>query len=180
MPCREAAEWLFRLERNYTWQSPYAFDRDWAFQDTKGHTRLLITTDGVITVIKGYAWDGATPKTCAFDLVLGTPDGVVFLGTGKPKTYYASLVHDALYQFLPADSPLTRAQADRCFLLLMEEHKFSLRRLYWIAVRLFGGLSCRITRRLRGTLGGRKVDCAALCPERSSPAGKLDTRENRP
>jgi hypothetical protein len=166
MPCRDAAHWLFCLERNYSWQSPHVFHRDWAFQDKNGHTRLILTTDGIITVTKDYAWDGATPKTCAFDLVLGTPDGVVFLGTGKPKVYYASLVHDALYQFLPEGPPLTRAQADRCFLLLMHEHRFSLARLYWAAVRVFGGLSWRITRRFRATFNGRKVDCTALCPNK--------------
>ena len=190
MPCKDAAYWLFRLETNYSWQSPYVFDRDWAFQDKNGHTRLLLTIDGVITVIKGYAWDGCTPKTCAFDLVLGTPDGVVFLGTGKPKTYYASLIHDALYQFLPEDPPLTRAQADRCFLSLMEEHKFALRHVYWIAVRLFGWISWRITRRIRATFDGRKVDCTALSPEeppaapsvsgveQPSPASEPDREEN--
>lgn len=190
MPCKEAASWLFCLETNYSWQSPYGLDRDWAFQDKNGQTRLLLTTDGIITVVKGYAWDGATPKTCAFDLVLGTPDGVVFLGTGKPKTYYASLVHDALYQFLPKDPPLTRAQADHCFLLLMQEHRFSLARLYWVAVRLFGGLSSRLTRRLRATSGGRKVDCKDLFPEEEtgggsaaelpSPASGLETKEKSP
>ncbi len=168
MPCREAAYWLFCLERNYSWQSPYVLDRDWAFQDDEGHTRLLITTEGIITVTKGYAWDGCTPKTCFLDLVLGTPDGVVYVGTGKPKTYYASLIHDALYQFLPEDPPLTRAQADRCFLLLMEESKFALRHIYWVAVRVFGGLTRPITRRIRQTFGGRKIDCAALSSEGSS------------
>jgi len=169
MPCKEAARWLFQLEKHFSWGSPYPLERDWAFQDMNGHTRLLLTTDGTITVMKGYAWDGATPKTCAFDLVLGTPDGVVFLGTGKPKTYYATLVHDALYQFLPEDPPLTRRQADHCFLLLMREHKFALRHVYWLAVRLFGWISWRITRRIRSTFGGRKLDCTALGPE-GSPA----------
>ena len=170
MPCKEAAHWLFCLETNYSWQSPFVLDRDWAFRDDKGHTRLLLTAEGVITVIKGYAWDGCTPKVCFLDLVLGTPDGVVYLGTRKPKTYYASLIHDALYQFLPEDPPLKRAQADRCFLLLMGEHKFALRHIYWLAVRLLGWISRPITRRTRQTFGGRKMDCAALCPEESPEA----------
>ena len=102
--------------------------------------------------------------------MLGTPDGVVFLGTGKPKTYYASLVHDALYQVLSEDPPLSRRQADSCFLSLMREHKFALRHVYWLAVRVFGWVSWRITRRIRGTFHGRKMDCTALSPEETPAA----------
>ncbi len=160
MPCQGAAKWLYRLDRDYAWQSPFRFARDWAFQDGEGHTRLVLTAEGVIHVLAGYSWDGCTPKTCFLDVVIGTPDGVVFLGTGRPKTYYASLVHDALYQFLPSGLPLTRAEADRCFLLLMTESEFAPRRLYYWAVRLFGGLTLPITRRIRATYGGRGRELA--------------------
>jgi hypothetical protein len=149
---------MYRLEHGHSWQSPFRVDRDWAFQDGKGHTRLVITAEGIISVTGGYAWDGCTPKMCFLDLVIGTPDGVVFLATGQPKTYYASLVHDALYQFLPAGLPLTRAQADRCFLVLMTESEFALRHVYYLAVRAFGWLTLPITRRLRATYGGRRLD----------------------
>jgi len=158
MTCRKAARWLYRLEHSHSWQSPYRFDRDWAFQDKRGRTRLVITSDGVITVTRGYAWDGCTPKFCLLDIVVGTPDGVVYLGSGFPKTYYASLIHDVLYQFLPDGLPLTRAQADRCFLLLMTESEFALRRLYYAAVRVFGPMTLPITRRIRATGNGRRLD----------------------
>jgi hypothetical protein len=162
MACRKAAKWLFRLEQGFSWQSPYRLTRDWAFQDGEGRTRLVISAEGVISVLAGYAWDGCTPKTCFLDLVVGTPDGVVYLGTGRPKTYYASLVHDALYQFLPAGLPLTRAQADRCFLLLMTESEFAPRRVYYWAVRAFGWLTLPITRRIRATYGGRRLDVTEM------------------
>jgi hypothetical protein len=152
------APWIYKLPRNHSWQSPYHFDRDWAFQDKKGRTRLVIAAEGLITVTRGYSWDGCTPKFYLLDLVFGTPDGAVYLGTGRPKTYYASLVHDALYQFLPDGLPLSRAQADRCFLILMKESEFVLRHVYYLAVRSFGWLTLPITRRIRQTNGGRRFD----------------------
>jgi hypothetical protein len=160
MLCRSAVRWLYRLDHSYSWESPYPQERDWAFQDKKGHTRLLITTEGVITVTRGYAWDGCTPKLCVFDLLVGTPDGAVHAKTGRPKTYYASLIHDALYQFLPDGLPMTRAQADRCFLILMRESDFMLSGLYYWAVRLGGWLTLPLTRSIRGT-AGRSVDVTA-------------------
>ena len=74
--------------------------------------------------------------------------------TKQPKTYYASLVHDALYQFLLDDLPLKRWQADRCFLRLMTKTGFAPRYLYWGAVRLLGWAFVaqhRFKRRNRGT-----------------------------
>jgi hypothetical protein len=62
----------------------------------------------------------------------------VHVRTGRPKTYFASMVHDALYQFLDADSPITRRQADDAFLRLLAESDFAPRGLYWLFVRLFG------------------------------------------
>ena len=86
-----------------------------------------------------YAWDGCTPKFCLLDVLLGVPDGAVDSRTGKVKTYYASLVHDALYQFLDVGLPYNRKDADDFFLCLMEETGFILRQIYYRAVRLFGG-----------------------------------------
>jgi hypothetical protein len=79
---------------------------------------------------------------------------VVYKGTGRPKTYYASMVHDALYQFMGANSPVSRAAADRCFLRLMAESEFLWRRVYWLAVRVAGRLvwhGKRVVRQWRGT-----------------------------
>lgn len=160
MACSDTVRWLYRLDDHFTWRSPFPVDRDWAFQDADGHTRLLIAADGTITVLKGYAWDGCTPKICILDILVGTPDGAVYSTTGRPKTYYASLVHDALYQFLPDGLPLTRAQCDVCFLRLMERDNFTLRHVYYGAVRIFGGLARRITRQVRRTYGGQRIDCS--------------------
>jgi hypothetical protein len=168
MGCRDAARWQYRLDEHFTWRSPFPLERDWAFQDCDGHTRLLLTTEGDITVMKRYAWDGCTPKLCVLDLVVGTPDGAVHPETGKPKTYQASLIHDALYQFLPDDLPLNRRQADQCFLRLMEEHRFALRYVYYLAVRALGWLFRPVTRRIRRTYRGRRIDCSGDAPEPTS------------
>jgi len=84
----------------------------------------------------GYAWDGCTPKFNIFDLFLiGTPDGRTIVNTGKPITYYASLVHDILCQFRK-DIGISRRQADKVFLIYLGD--FNLRYLYYIAVRTYG------------------------------------------
>jgi catechol 2,3-dioxygenase-like lactoylglutathione lyase family enzyme len=87
--------------------------------------------------------------------LVGTPEGVVNARTGQRKTYFASLVHDALYQFRSDGLPLSRAQADRCFLFLMRESGFLLAPVYWAAVRVLGGLvhaATRAHRRWRGSM----------------------------
>jgi Protein of unknown function (DUF1353) len=79
--------------------------------------------------------------------------------TRKPKAYYASLLHDVLYQFLDADLPVSRAGADRVFLEILSRDAFAPRALYWAAVRIFGGVFRRFTRWKRG-YKGRKVTLA--------------------
>jgi hypothetical protein len=131
---------LYRLERNYSWESGLTVAKDMVCLDDQGKVRLVIEVGGRLTVTSGYAWNGCSPKVCMLDILVGTPDGAVYAPTGRPKTYFASMVHDALYQFLDAGSPITRAQADGCFFRLMEESEFALRYVYWAAVRVFGGL----------------------------------------
>lgn len=132
------ARWIYRVDKSYSWDSALPVSEDQAFQDSNGKVRLIIEKGGRITVMRGYSWNGCSPKVYLFDLVFGTPDGVIHASTGKPKTYFASMVHDALYQFLNADSPIRRREADACFLHLMAASDFSLRYIYWAAVRVFG------------------------------------------
>ncbi len=134
-------KWVYVLGEDHEWQSPYDFGPNTlTFFDRKGIRRLELLPGGRIRVLKNYAWDGCSPKFCVFDIVVGTPDGVPNSDTQKPKTYYASLIHDALYQFLDVGVPLRRAQIDGIFLAIMTEHHFALRHVYYLAVRLFGGL----------------------------------------
>lgn len=153
MFCKDSVSWLYALEENHSWESRLTFTQDYAFKDTTGVVRLILEREGRITVTSGYAWNGCSPKFCLFDILIGTPDGVVHSVTGKPKTYYASLIHDALYQFLPDGLPLKRSEADRCFLKLMAETGFRPRMLYYIAVSLFGGIVLPIERAARKTSG---------------------------
>jgi hypothetical protein len=138
MFCTDSPRWLYRSEANFSWDSGISIPADQVFVDSAGKVRLIIETTGRITITRGYAWNGCSPKVCLFDLLLGTPDGAVYAPTGRPKAYYASMVHDALYQFLDAGSPISRLQADRCFLRLMTASSFRLRYVYWLAVRAVG------------------------------------------
>ena len=153
MFCENSVEWVYRLERSFSWESGLDFRKDWAFKDKEGKVRLILERGGRISVTRGYAWNGCSPKFCVFHILIGTPDGVVDSCTGRPKTYYASLVHDAMYQFVPVGLPLTRFEADRCFLRLMEATEFRPRLLYFWAVWLFGGIVWRAKRYMRKTEG---------------------------
>lgn len=90
--------------------------------------------------------------------MIGTPDGAPNRKTCKPKAYYASLVHDALYQFLDAGLPMTRLEADRIFLEILAAHGFRPRRLYYHGVRLFGGIWRRLTCWKRNYRYGKRLN----------------------
>ena len=153
MWCENVVSWLYRLPANHAWESGLAIEHDAAFRDKKGRIRLVLEKGGRIVVMRGYAWNGCSPKFCLCDILLGTPDGAVDARTGRPKTYFASLVHDALCQFLPDGLPLSRGDVDRCFLALLAESGFRPRWLYFVAVRAFGGIVLPILRIVRGTKG---------------------------
>ena len=104
--CKNTVRWLYRVDQDFSWRSPFPQTKGWEFRDRAGNTWLRLTRDGGITVMRAYAWDGCTPKVCILDILLGTPDGAVDSSTGRPKTYYASLVHDALCQFLAVRSAI--------------------------------------------------------------------------
>ena len=75
--CQNSVKWVFELEEDYSWESGFTFTDDFAFKDKTGIVRLILFRNGKITVTKGYAWDGCSPKICIFDILIGTPDGVV-------------------------------------------------------------------------------------------------------
>lgn len=153
--CKNSVRWVYRLDAAHSWESGREVPDDTFFFDERGNLWLIVEKSGRITVTRGYAWNGCSPKLCVWDLLVGTPDGVVHAETGKPKTYYASLVHDALYQFLRNDLPYTRQDADRFFLRLLEESDFAPRGLYWLFVRAFGWIVLRGTRWKRQWRGDR-------------------------
>lgn len=146
-------KWIYVLEQDYTWKSGRIFKEDLAFEDKSGVRRLELRKNGDVTVLKGYAWDGCTPKFCVIDLIFGIPDGAIHQHTKKPKAYFASMVHDAFYQFMDNGLPLNRKEADTCFLRLMKESNFALSGVYYAAVRVFGGIVRRIAKLIRKTKG---------------------------
>lgn len=138
MPCRNAVNWLYKLDKDYTYQSEYEWDNDMEFLDRDGVLRMRLSRDGQITILKGYCWDGCTPKFCVMDILVGTPEGAVHGQTGKPKTWDASLVHDALCQFRKKGVPLSRSKIDGIMLDLLREREFSLAYVYYLSVFVFG------------------------------------------
>lgn len=131
----ERIRWLFTLEEDYTYKSSLTFLKPYYFYSNSGNLLVTITEDGSITISKGYSWDGCTPKFKIWKYSIGTCDGYQI--DGKPATYYASLIHDVLYQFLH-DLEIDRKSADDIFLDLMWYFRYKY--IYYYTVRLFGWL----------------------------------------
>lgn len=129
----ERIRWLFTLEQDFSYQTKLILPQSYEFYSDRGKVLLRITKTGLITVYQGYSWDGCTPKFKFGSYSIGTYDG--YITNGKPATYYASLVHDALYQFLDK-LPINRKNADDIFLDLMRTYRYKY--VYYIVVRLFG------------------------------------------
>lgn len=119
-------KYKYTLEADYFYASGIK-GRSFEGKDAKGRVWLRITPDGTLFIPKGYAWDGAT----------FAPD--------FPQLYYPTLVHDALYQFLP-HTPMSRKEIDDIFLRQMQEANFKLAKIYYRAVRWFGGVFVALTR----------------------------------
>lgn len=132
IPRNKKSVWIFKLDGDYKMESGlegYSFDSEW----------LQITAKGRLVIKKGYAWDGCSPKKMICGKVVGTPDGLISKKSGKPKTYYASLVHDALYQYYGYHG-IPRKTVDRLFYHMLKKSGFKASFIYHLAVRVFGGL----------------------------------------
>ncbi len=149
----------FRLDKRFVYDSgvkpAYHADQCLSFS-VAGDPWLYIDKNGQITINKGYCWDGCSPKHKFFDLILfGTPDGIINVNTGKPKTYYASMVHDALYQFMDSPGfPYSRLDADTIFYQLLCKADFKPALIYYYAVRAFGRIGVRSRVALKKLLWG--------------------------
>lgn len=108
------------------------------------------------TVRRAYAWDGCTPKRWFYWLALfGTPDWgeklerVATIDSGGTmishkdvlwqRAHHASLVHDALYQYLDR-IPINKQDVDELFHDMLKASGFHpcLAKIYYFAVRFFG------------------------------------------
>ena len=87
---------------------------------------LMLDMDGILTIEKGYAWDG--------------PSGPTY---DSRNSLRASLIHDALYQLIRLEllPPYNRRAADLDLdRILKEDGMWFLRRWYWLrGVRWFAG-----------------------------------------
>jgi hypothetical protein len=124
---------VFILDEDYEHKSSILdveFKNDWISINPKGH----------IKVKKRYSWNGCSPKINFLDMIIGTPEGELNPETDKPKTYYASMIHDALYQFSEdLSDKISRRQADKEFHEMLKAEKFRPADLYYAAVRMFSG-----------------------------------------
>jgi hypothetical protein len=127
--------WVFKITSDFKFQSLHldkTFDSHW----------LKLEPNGMVTIKaneNGYAWDGCSPKKSLLGLVIvGTPDGHIDITNEKPLTHDASLIHDAFYQYLE-HVPVTKKEIDRQFYEVLRKKNFPLARLYYVAVRIFGG-----------------------------------------
>ena len=150
---------------NKVWKFVHNED-EWIMTNITGRNfpneRLLIEESGKITVKcgfeNGYAWDGCTPKWNCLHITWGIPDGKLDFSTEKPMTYYASMFHDALYQFKDKGC-ISRKEADVIFKILMKKNRFMWWPVYYGAVRLFGGF-CGKWNRKKSKSGIRISECS--------------------
>lgn len=113
--------------------------------DREFENSWLTISDGVIkikaTIDRPYAWDGCSPKWERYDLIIGTPDGRLDWRTLEPITYYASMIHDVLCQFINCKGfPISRIEADIIFRELLNLSGFKLTKIYYFAVRFYAKL----------------------------------------
>jgi hypothetical protein len=142
-PCLKEGKtkvWKFVHHSDFTYQTTIFINRKCDYE------WLSISEDGTIRVkgsnSKGYAWDGCTPKKNCLHITWGNFDGQIKrFGKGdyKPYTYYASMIHDVLYQYKRC-APVTRKEADRLFLYMLKEAGFMWDGLFYAGVRAFGWL----------------------------------------
>ena len=111
----------YRLEADYEYSHP-------AFSGVNFDHPMINISGGKITISKGYAWNGCDRKFSVLGLFyIGTPDGALY--QGRPHTYYASLVHDALCQF-DVDIPIKKDRVVEIWNDMLSEVEFPLRQIY--------------------------------------------------
>lgn len=102
---------------------------------------LKVEPNGMITVKgsndRGYAWDGCSPKFNILQFTCGTPDGMLVYETCAPITYYASMFHDAIYQY-KKEIDITRKETDNLFKENLKKADFMWWWIYYFAVWAFG------------------------------------------
>ncbi len=171
--CRDhAGPWLNFIDRPLLRHCPQLAGRFFYGEWLVIHDGLLIINPGQAEVDLAqrsvryhfdrpttYAWDGCTPKVPFYWLaIIGIPDWwerkhqLLRLEAGEvreqevfwPLAHPASLVHDALYQYLNV-APVAKHEADLLFFQMLREAGMwrPLAFAYYLAVRLFGATDVR-------------------------------------
>jgi len=143
---------IWKLEKNVMVKTPV---RGFDFDDIP---YLSLKENGDLEIRGGYAWNGCSPKTAGLGTVFGTPEGALPQSREKeeiesnlekkgytdlhwnhPRTYYATLVHDSLYQISDYRAKqIDRKDADLIFFDILRAYRFPAARLYYLVVRIFG------------------------------------------
>jgi hypothetical protein len=126
---------LYRYILEEDWEYPYIIDSKIEFKGLSDKGELLVNIyNGNVTIKKGYAWDGCSVKIAKIgSLYIGTPDGI------KGETKRASCIHDVLYQFHNYIPSLQQITVDRIFRNELIKAGWKLWKIYFLAVRIFGG-----------------------------------------
>ena len=141
---------VFKLDHDITLSVPFWQDRVTVKKPMhfyrNGKKYMTIRNNGLIDIYKGYTWDGCSPKFRIFGKKIGTYDGP-YGSDGHRKCYFASLLHDCLYEALHHPRrPFVRKDADRAFHQLMKAADYKFAIFYYMFVRIFGGIAHKISR----------------------------------
>ena len=110
--------WRYQLEQQYVRNVP-----QWT--NLELHTPWLSIYGGVLVVPKHYAWDGCTPAWFLPLLGWVSPPQGKKDTQGRPASYFATLVHDALCQFRTDPRlKITQAQVVQLFYDMLIEGGF--------------------------------------------------------
>jgi len=125
---------ILKVQWKYVTVLPYELQTNIYPVNPVQNKYVSIDLDGIVRISKDYAWDGPSGPT------IDTPD-----------TMRASLIHDGLYQLMHYGlDHKHRKEIDELFRkLLLEDKMFRFRAFYYyVAVRLFGGVTLWVSENL--------------------------------
>jgi hypothetical protein len=113
--------WRYKLQQEYRCYSK-------AFEHVSFTREWFAIQNGLLIIPKGYAWDGCSPSYKLPSSIFkngywfGTPEGPLGID-GHPVSYVASLVHDALCQYRPSLTGVTKKMSVDIFKEKLIEHE---------------------------------------------------------
>jgi hypothetical protein len=124
--------WKFKLGADFSvdlYKYHHKFE-DVVFTDIINNQLEIVgyLSKGKLIILKGYEWDGCTPKFNIFGKVMGVPD--------FQETYEPSLVHDFLIEYCNQHL-ISREVIDIIWTKMLKEKSFKMRWLYSGAVHAF-------------------------------------------